>query len=302
MTGGRVGQDAVGGEGGEENVFVPLRRLYGLAGRRERDRDRRMAGQVDRRWAHGGRPAPRARGLSRADIVAAAVAIADAEGTGAVSIRRIARDLRVGPMSLYWYVASTDELHRLMVEEVQAEIEAPEPSGDWQGDLRTYARDCRAALLRHPWAIDFLGSGPPSGPYDARNAERLIAAFDGLGLDLAATMWAVMAVGTFVTGAALSDIQEARWERAAAELTADLSEAEIAGHEAEFVRRIRESGRYPHIARIVDTGFDPDAPETRDDRFEFGLSCMLDGIAARISAAGRQGAAADAGQAQTQDH
>jgi AcrR family transcriptional regulator len=283
----------VGEEDAEENVFVPLRMFYGLADRRERDRDRWMAGQVDRRRAHGGRPAHRARGLSQADIVAAAVAIADTEGTGAVSIRRIARDLRAGPMSLYWHVASTDELHQLMLEEVQSEIEAPEPSGDWRADLRTYARNSRAALLRHPWAIDFLGSGPPSGPYNARNVERLIAAFDGLGLDLATTMWALLAVGTFVTGAALSDIQEGRWEQAEAELTAGLSEAEIAGHMAEFDRRLRESGEYPHLTRIVDAGFDPDAPQTRDDRFEFGLGCMLDGIAARVSAAGHPGAAGE---------
>jgi AcrR family transcriptional regulator len=283
----------VGEEGAEQNVFVPPWVFYGLADRRDRDRDRRMAGQVDRRRAHGGRPAPRARGLSRADIVAAAVAIADAEGTDAVSIRRIARDLRVGPMSLYWHVASTEELHRLMLEEVQAEIEAPEPSGDWRADLRTYARDCRTALLRHPWAIDFLGSGPPSGPHNARNAERLIAALDGVGLDLATTMWAVLAVGTFVTGAALSDIQEARWQRAADELAAGLSEAEIAGHMDEFSRRLRESGRYPHLTRIVDADFDPDAPETRDDRFEFGLGCMLDGIAARIIRAAGHSSAAD---------
>jgi AcrR family transcriptional regulator len=293
MTGGHVGEEDEEELAQELDVFVPVRMFYGRADRRERDRDRWMAGQVDRRRAHGGRPGPRARGLGRADIVAAAVAIADAEGTGAVSIRRIARDLRVGPMSLYWHVASTEELHRLMLEEVQAEIVAPEPSGDWRADLRTYARNCRTALLRHPWAIDFLGSGPPSGPQDARNAERLIAALDGLGLDLATTMWAVLAVGTFVTGAALSEIQEARWERAADELTAGLSEAELAGHMDEFARRIRESGRYPHLTRIVDAGFDPDAPETREDRFEFGLGCMLDGIAARISAVGNSSAAGE---------
>lgn len=117
-------------------------------------------------------------GLSRASIVAAAIAIADAEGTEAVSMRRIARDLRVGAMSLYWYIESREELHQLMVESVQGEIEAPAPSGDWRADLRAYAGNARAAIL--------------------------------------------------------------------------------------------------------DDGLDPDVPETSGDRFEFGLDCLLDGIAARL--------------------
>ncbi|HVT70128.1 MAG TPA: TetR/AcrR family transcriptional regulator C-terminal domain-containing protein [Trebonia sp.] len=268
-------------EEGDE-VFVPLRRFYasGPAGRRERDR--RTADRVERRREHGGRPAPRARGLSRPDIVSAAVAVADAEGTGAVSIRRIARDLGAGPMSLYWHVSSIEELHQLMVERVQAEIEAPEPSGDWRADLRGYAHASRAALLRHPWAADFLGIGPPSGPNDARNAERLIAVLDGVGLDLPATMWALLAVATYVTGAALREIQEARWQRAAAETAAGMTVDEVNAQLAEFNRRIRESGRYPHITRLLDAGLDPDSPESRDERFEFGLGCVLDGIAARI--------------------
>lgn len=268
----------------DDEVFVPLRLFYGSgpAGRRERDRERRTAGRVERRREHGGQPAPRARGLSRADIVRAAVAVADAEGTGALSIRRIARDLGVGPMSLYWHVSSMEELHQLMVERVQAEIEAPEPSGDWRADLRAYAGNTRAALLRHPWAVDFLGIGPPSGPDDARNAERLMAVFDRLEVDVPTTMWALMTVGTYVMGAALREIQEARWRRAAAETTAGMTEEEVSAQLEEFNRRIRESGRYPHIIRLLDAGLDPDSPESQDERFEFGLGCVLDGIAARI--------------------
>jgi AcrR family transcriptional regulator len=287
------------GDGVDDGVFVPLSPFYGggPASRRERGRERHLAEHAGRARERGGRrPGGRARGLSRADIVAAAIAIADAEGTDAVSIRRIARDLRAGAMSLYWHVASTEELHQLMVEEVQSEIRAPEPSGDWRADLRVYAGNSRAALLRHPWAIDFLGIGPPAGPYDARNGERLLTALDGLGLDLTTTVWGLLTIGTYVMGAAMRDIQEMRWQQASADRTAGLTEAEVAGHVNEFGRRIRESGRYPHLTRILDAGFDPDAAETRDDRFEFGLNCVLDGIAARISAAGQPGAAAEPGQ------
>lgn len=274
----------------DDDVFVPLRQVYGggPASRREQGRERKLAEHASKARDHGLRqPGGRARGLSRADIVTAAVGIADAEGTSAVSIRRIARDLRAGAMSLYWHVASTEELHQLMVEAVQSEIRAPEPSGDWRADLRVYAGNSRAALLRHPWAIDFLGIGPPSGPYDARNGERLLTALDGLGLDLTSTVWALLTIGTYVMGAAMRDIQEIRWQQTSAERTAGLTEGEVAEHVSEFGRRIRESGRYPHLAAIIDADLDPDAPETRDERFAFGLDCVLDGIAARVGTGSR---------------
>jgi AcrR family transcriptional regulator len=108
------------------------------------------------------------RGLSRADIVDVAVAIADAEGTEAVSMRRIARDLRVGAMSLYWHVESKEELHQLMLDTVQAEIEAP--ARFWQTETALFDAkepgvfDCRLRLCGHkltrelaqPGDLDFV--------------------------------------------------------------------------------------------------------------------------------------------------
>jgi len=271
----------------EEELFVPLRPVFGDSLRDRRDghqlrRERQIAEQVTRHREHGRQPGRRARGLEVADIVTAAIAVADEEGPEAVSMRRIARDLDVGTMSLYWYVSSKEELHRLMLERVQAEALAPEPSGDWRADLRGYAGIMRDTLLRHPWAIDFLGTGPPAGPNDARNAERLMGALDGLGLDILTTLQVLTTFGTYVTGAALREIQEIRWRESVAETTAGMTEAEIDESIAEFGRRIRESGRYPHLTRILESGVDPDSPETRDERFEFGVDCMLDGIAARL--------------------
>jgi AcrR family transcriptional regulator len=271
----------------DERPFLPLRLFYAEGAddrraRHERARERQISAHVDRRKEHGGRPAPRARGLSRADIVDAAVAVADAEGTGAVSMRRIAKDLQVGVMSLYWYIESKEQLHQLMLETVQAEIEAADPSGDWRADLAAYARNYRAAVHRHPWAIDYFGAGPPSGPNNARNADRLIAALDGLGLDVTTLMWILLTLGTYVMGAALREIQETRWHRALAETMTEMNQDEVSRVYDEFDRRIRGSGRYPYLAKVLDAGIDPDAPETQDERFEFGLSCLLDGIAARI--------------------
>jgi AcrR family transcriptional regulator len=267
-----------------EDLFVPLRPLFGGSprDRHERRRERQIAEHVNRRREHGARPGGRARGLELDDILDAAIAVADAEGTEAVSMRRIARELDVGTMSLYWYVNSKEELHQLMLERVQAEAEAPEPSGDWRADLRGYARTARAALLRHPWAIDFLGVGPPSGPNDARNAERLMGALDGLGLDILSTTQVLLTFGTYVLGAALREIQEIRWQRSAAEAAAGMSEDEIARFITDYGRRVSENGRYPHLARMLEAGVDPDSPLTRDERFEFGVDCVLEGIAVRL--------------------
>lgn len=268
----------------DEDVFVPLRLFIGrdIRDRRERGRERDIARHIDRRREHGGRPGRRARGLETGDIVTAAVAVADAEGKDAVSMRRIARELDVGTMSLYWYVASVEELHRLMLERVQAEAEAPEPSGDWRADLRGYARAMRAALRRHPWAIDYIGTGPPTGPNDARNVDRLVGALDGLGLDLDCAARLLMTFGTYVMGAVLREIQEIRWQDVAAEATAHMTSGDIEEFIDEYKCRIRESGRFPRLARLLDAGIDPDSPQTRDERFEFGLDCVLDGIAARM--------------------
>jgi AcrR family transcriptional regulator len=284
------------GEDEDDGPFVPMRSFYagtafGPRGWHERFHERQDAERASRQkeqWQAKGRgpaghPGRRTGGLSRADIVDVAIAIADSEGTEAVSMRRIARDLRVGAMSLYWHIESKEELHRLMLDTVHAEIEALPPSGDWRTDLAAYASNTRAALLRHPWAIESVNTGPPSGPNDTANAERLLGTLDVLGLDAKTKMWILTTIGTYVMGAALRDVQEQRWHRTVEETTAQLTEEELAAWHDDFDRQIRGSGRYPQITKILDANFDPDAPETSDERFWFGLGVVLDGIAGAIA-------------------
>jgi AcrR family transcriptional regulator len=248
---------------------------------RERDHEQRMRDRVSAQRASWTRPPRRARGLSREDIVCAAIAVADAEGTDAVSMRRIARELGVGAMSLYWYVASKDELQLLMLDAVQPEL--PAPSGNWRADLEAFARAARAEALRHPWSVDYLASGPPVGPNDARNNEWLIAMLDGLGLDIKTAIWIAMTVGTYVAGTVLREIQEIRWHRSAEEMKAAIPPEELDRLRERFAEEVGDPERYPHMARLIAEGIDPDSPDTRDERFEFGLDCLLDGIATRFS-------------------
>jgi AcrR family transcriptional regulator len=258
----------------------------GLSAReqRERERENRIHAHIRKHRERGAQPRPRDRGLTREEIVSTAMAVADAEGVEAISMRRIARELGAGVMSLYWHVASKEELQDLMLESVEAEIQLPEPSGDWRADMRTFARNTRAALLRHQWAVDFRGFRPPSGPNDARNAERVFAILDGLGLDGRMTVMVTMAVGTYVIGAVLRETQEMRFQRETEQAMAGMTAEEIVALREEFAQRVLSSGQYPHIACFIEEDVDPDSPDTRDERFEFGLDCILDGIGARLPA------------------
>ncbi len=57
----------------------------------------------------------------------------------------------------------------------------------------------------------------------------------------------------------------------------------------EWKRRLAASGRFDHFLRIIDEGIDPDAPSTRRERFDFGLDCVLEGIAVKIASLGQAG-------------
>jgi AcrR family transcriptional regulator len=251
---------------------------------REEAREQWMAVHAQRHLERGTPLARRDRGLSRAEIVSTAIAVADAEGPEAISMRRIARELGAGAMSLYWYIGSKEELLDLMMESIQAEVEVPEPSGDWRADLRVFAHRIRAGMSRHRWVLEFMGTRPPSGPNDARNLERLLATLGGLDLDARLTMGIIETVSTYAMGAVMREAQEIRGERDQEQAEANLTEAELSAERERYRNWFGASGRYPHISRLMKEGIDPDDPATRDERFEFGLDCLLDGIAARLQA------------------
>ncbi len=123
---------------------------------------------------------------------------------------------------------------------------------------------------------------PPLGRSSLQNTERALASLDGLGLDKARAMTIVMSVMTDVLGAVLREVQELNGERAVAAQVAHLTREEQDAMVREFGERLRASGRYPHMAAMIADGVDPDSPDTRDERFEFGLGAILNGIAASL--------------------
>lgn len=106
-------------------------------------------------------------GLAREKITAAAVRLLDAEGLGKFSMRRLAAELNVTAMSVYWYVRSKDDLLELALDAVEGEVPLPgpdEPDEDWPGRLRRLAHGYRRMFHDHPWATCIHGSYPNVGP------------------------------------------------------------------------------------------------------------------------------------------
>jgi AcrR family transcriptional regulator len=263
----------------DEDLWIPF-----LAARPQDRKTERLRAHLREDERRGQRHPPRrAAALSRGQIVRTAIRVADAEGAEAVSMRRIARELNAGTMSLYWHIVSKEELLDLMLDAVEGDRENPEPSGDWRRDTQDVARAIRASLHEHPWLVDFIGGRPPVGPRSLRNLERMLGYFDGLDLDIRMVIDIATTVGTYVMGAVLREVQEHNSQTYAEQMLADMTEAEREKVIGEFTERVRATGRYPHLAGLMDAGYDPDAAETRDARFQFGLDCLLDGIADRIA-------------------
>ncbi|ALO98588.1 TetR-family transcriptional regulator [Streptomyces hygroscopicus subsp. limoneus] len=218
-------------------------------------------------------PANRPVPLDRERIVAAAIALADEGGLEAVSLRKVAARLNAGPMRLYGYISTKEELFDLMVDEVYAEILPEERPGDWREALRVLAHRTRQAALRHEWLADLLGRRPALGPNGLAVTEATLAALDGL-TDIDTVMRAVEIVSAYFTGAIRREITNLRAERATG-----LSKRDWQRAHGPHVTRMLATGRFPALAKAVYDGTDVDAEES----FETGLDWVLDAVAAKLA-------------------
>lgn len=119
----------------------------------------------------------------RTAIIDAALAIADEEGLGAVSVRRVADRIGRRPMSLYSHVPSKDGLIALMFDRVSAEMLVPEPLPDSGRELlHLVALRAFETYLAHPWMLHAFGHRPPPGPNQMRRGEQSARAVRALGV------------------------------------------------------------------------------------------------------------------------
>ncbi|SHM94037.1 TetR/AcrR family transcriptional regulator C-terminal domain-containing protein [Streptomyces yunnanensis] len=224
-------------------------------------------------WART-RPEPRRRAPGVDQYVAAALALADAEGLAAVSMRRVASDLGSGTATLYRYITNRDELVDLMVDAAQGEDPLPEPTRDWRADLAAVAHALRETLLRHPWLAGELAGRPSLGPNSLRRSESALRAAVALTPDITLASQALSAVHAYVLGSVATQ-QAARL----AEQRTGLTEEQWQRSIGPYINEVLAAGEHPMLARRVLEAEEVDP----DVEFAFGLDCVLDGLAARLS-------------------
>jgi AcrR family transcriptional regulator len=143
--------------------------------------------------------------LSRDRVLQSALAVADAGGLEALTIRSLAQELGVKPMSVYYHVANKSEIIDGIVDLVFGEIELPALDGDWRAEMRRRAASARSVLRRHSWAIPLLQSRTHPGPATLRHHDAVIGSLRSAGFTVTMTAHAYALIDSYVFGFALSE-------------------------------------------------------------------------------------------------
>ncbi|WP_326698759.1 TetR/AcrR family transcriptional regulator [Streptomyces sp. NBC_01754] len=160
----------------------------------------RVSVWLDHRVPARARKPDQPAGLDRDRITAASVRLLDAEGLAKFSMRRLAAELDVTAMSLYWYVDTKDDLLELALDAVHAEIPAAHEGTDWRDRLRELAASYRGMLVSHPWTSALAGNYLNIGPYAMLFSYAVQDVVRDTGLPLDRQTGAVSAVFQFVYG------------------------------------------------------------------------------------------------------
>ncbi|MFB6893022.1 TetR/AcrR family transcriptional regulator [Kitasatospora sp. NPDC056327] len=250
--------------------------------------DRSSAGDPARTlallWGESAQEKPGRRGprqaKSPAEIAAAAIALADAEGVEAVTMRRVAQELGVSPMALYTYVPGKAELLDLMLDTVYAAMPRSAPEGDgWRARAAAVAEDNRLLHRTHPWAVAVATSRPPLGPGLMAKYEYELRALEGSGLpDVELDAALTHLLGFVATCARMAADARAVQQESA------LTDAQWWAANAGLLARVFDAERYPVAARVGSAAgeahggaYDP------DHAYAFGLARVLDGLAALVA-------------------
>ncbi|MCT1396245.1 TetR/AcrR family transcriptional regulator C-terminal domain-containing protein [Microbacterium sp. p3-SID338] len=231
---------------------------------------------VDLLWRHSPvAPATPQRGPkarhSTDDVVDRAVALADADGLAAVTIRSLAQSLELTPMSIYTHVNSRADLLVLMADAMHARmLVASVQASGWRDGVRAIAEDNLRLFRTHPWLIDVRDPRVALGPGTIGKYDRELHAFDGLGLGAVERDAAL----SFVLDFTLSAAARMREQQSAESFAASWAEAapRLAVYLGDDLPLARSVGQA--------AGESMGGPYDARTAWEFGLARVIDGLAA----------------------
>ncbi len=204
--------------------------------------------------------------LTRDRVLTGALAVADAGGSGSLTIRSLAEHLGVKPMALYHHVANKGEILDGILDAVFAEIDLPSVDGDWRVEMARQARSARRVLRRHPWAIALLQAGTAPGAATLRHHDAVIGVFRQAGFSVTMTAHAYALLDSYIYGFALS------------ETSLPINGPETVAEVAQAMQAQHPLDDYPHLAEFsTEHIMRPDYDFGRE--FDFGLELILDGLA-----------------------
>ena len=219
------------------------------------------------------RPERSARGpvpeYSRAEITAAAIALADSAGLGAVTMRSVAAAIETGPASLYRYVATRGELLELMADQARGELVYDETrSNEPAVRLLALAREGHATYLRHPWLLD-IPAAPIPGPNAIAFIEHALAALAGTDLPGPAKLETIGLFSGAVRLLVQTEIEQQQAGQDAAQWQSELTA---------YLSQIAAAGQHPHLAAVLADAPSADAAQSQDDWFEHAMARILAGL------------------------
>ena len=219
-----------------------------------------------------GRPRAGEEPLTRKRILEAALSLVDEEGIGALSMRRLAKELGIDPMAIYHHLPNKWALLSALIEEVFSKMRAPRPgkSGDWRERVRTWASAFRDVARAHPKLVPHLASYPEAAAEATLDStEELYAAFEAAGMPPRQIVGAVGVVVDYLNGFALAEASGALGDPDEQREMMELLDA-------------RPRGELPVMRRTLGALSNEDLGTD----FEFGLEVVLSGLEA---AADRRG-------------
>ena len=185
--------------------------------------------------AAAGRPARR----SRAEITAAAVALADREGADAVTMRRVAAELGTAAASLYRYLDTREDLLDLMSDSAGAEYVLTPPTGNWLSDLIDVGEQARSIMRRHSWLPGVIPARPTLGPNGVALLQHVLLVLEQHPADPAAKLEAFAMLMAVTTAFVQAELAEGSGSQ----------ERNVA-----YLQYAVASGEYPRLTQLLQAG------------------------------------------------